>query len=124
VMELLLDVESLQFVLLRMNDVSCVIDWASFHPLYRWNTYYMLLCIMSLQKEYQPVEMQEGIIAVAEAVPTPTRVRVLRRHQWSRNVLTILLGNIPNTLRYIHTANIEDSATIENVGNMRWRLSA
>jgi hypothetical protein len=26
VMELLLDVESLQFVLLRMNDVSCVID--------------------------------------------------------------------------------------------------
>mmetsp|Transcript_12338 Transcript_12338/g.22439 ORF Transcript_12338/g.22439 Transcript_12338/m.22439 type:complete len:112 (-) Transcript_12338:1854-2189(-) len=27
---------------------------------------------MSLQKEYQPVEMEEGIIAVAEAVPTPT----------------------------------------------------
>jgi hypothetical protein len=26
---------------------------------------------MSLQKEYQPVEMEEGI-AVAEAVPTPT----------------------------------------------------
>jgi hypothetical protein len=33
---------------------------------------YIVLCIMSLQKEYQPVEMEEGIIAVAEAVPTPT----------------------------------------------------
>lgn len=49
-------------------------------------------------------------------------------HRWSPGFAImrsqcILLGNIPNTLRYIHTANIDDSATIENVANMR-RLSA